>query len=140
MSVMTALAVGSSIASTASSMFGASKSAKQQKKIAKLQSKFTYAQRMEEIRRAAREQAFVEGTALASSYASGLQMTGTTKNYIADLKSEHRYQLAQADAQARLEKKLIKEGGQSPGLNAQLIGQAASGLASAVGTYRAMTG
>lgn len=139
MEPMTMAAVGSSILSTGSSIFGALKGADAKKEAAKKQARFTFFQRMEDIRKMQREQAFVEGTAVAGAYASNIQMSGSARSYISDLRSEQQRQTAFARRAAKSEKRLIEKSGKSPGLGVQVLGQAASGLTSAANTYRNLT-
>lgn len=138
--VMAAVAAGTSLLGSASSMFGASSAAKSKEEAAEKQAKFTYAQRMEEIRRRQLQDAQVEGTAVAASYASNLQGdTGSPKQYLNALRAEHGRQVAWAKEAARKEKRMIEKGGDSPGLSASLLGQAASGISGAIGAYRGAT-
>lgn len=139
MEPLTALAVGSSVLSSATSIFGALKGADAKKEMAQKQARLTFMQRMEEIRRMQREQMYVEGAATSQIYASNVQMSGSAKRYLTDLRSEHRRQASYARSAATSEKRLIEKGGKSPGLSAQIFGQAASGFASAVGTYHRLT-
>ena len=116
---------------------GASKAAKHREKMAEDQARYTYAARMEQIRRAGEQLAQVEGTAVASGYSSGVLMAGSTKRYIDSLRSEHTRQLTFAQGAASEERRQILKGGQSPGLNMQLVGIAADGISNAVGGYMA---
>lgn len=139
MEPVTALAIGSSVLSTGTSIFGALKGADAKKEMAQKQARLTFMQRMEEIRRLQREQAYVEGAATSAVYASNVQMSGSAKRYLNDLRSEHSRQATYARAAATSEKRLIEKGGKSPGLGAQIFGQAASGFASAVGAHHRLT-
>lgn len=139
MSVTAGLAIGASVLSTGTSIFGALKGADAKKEMAQKQARLTFMQRMEEIRRMQREQAYVEGAATSAVYASNVQMSGSAKRYLNDLQSEHRRQATYARAAATSEKRLIEKGGKSPGLGAQIFGQAASGFASAVGMHHRLT-
>ena len=141
MDPFTAIAVGTSVASGVSSIFGSKKAAEEAKQAARDQAKYTYSQRMEELRRLQLEDTQIRGEAVAGAYASNVQVgTGSPATYLEQLQSEQRRQQAYYLWAAREEKQLIEESGQSPGLGIETIGKAASTFADAFGTYKNLTG
>lgn len=139
MSWLAAAAVGGQVAGTIAGAFGSKSAADAKKDAARKNANFTFRQRMEEIRRSERDMAYTEGAALASAGGSNIAFTGSTKRYIDDLRNEHRRQISYAQTNAVEERKMIRAGGKSPGLTAGIIGQAASGLASAASTYKTVS-
>jgi hypothetical protein len=119
----------------AADIFGKFQGASEKKKSARKQSKFTYAQRMEDLRRQAVADDYTEGTAVAQAGASGVMMTGSTKRYIDSMRQEHSRQAAWGKQKAETERRLIRDGGDSPGLAASVVGSAAKGISSVVGAY-----
>jgi hypothetical protein len=135
-----ALAIGAQAIATGLDIYGGYSAASEKKKAARRQAKFDFAQRMEQIRRDEREQAFSEGTAMASAGASNVLVSGSTQRYIQDMQTEHARQIAYSKGAAHQARRNIRKGGDTPGLLAASIGKAASGLSSAVMSYNTLTG
>lgn len=140
MSWAAGISAGLQVAGGVASYFGGKEAEKAREQAYRDQAKYTYQQRMEELRRQQREDALIKGQAVAGAYASNVQANqGSPARYLEDLQAEQRRQQAYFQFAAKREKTLIEETGQSPGADIAAIGNAASTLANAFATYRSLT-
>lgn len=134
------VAAGAAVAGGVAQIAGGFMAADAKEQAYKSQAKFTFFQRMEEMRRQQIEDANLYGEAVATSFASNIQSNrGTPNAYLRELQSQQKTQQAYARWSSFKEKELIEETGASPGLTLETIGTAASTLSSAFNTYRNMT-
>ena len=133
---LAAVAAGAAVASAASGIAGSLKAADAQKKAAEQTAKLNYNARMEELRNKQIRDAQTLGLAVSTSFANNVQRTGTPKKYIDVLRSEQLRGDAMLRNFAAKERELTLESGKTPALGAQILGQAASGLSSAISGYK----
>lgn len=123
-----AIGIAIGIASVASSLMGASSAKKKAGKLGRAQARLERETTAEEIRRMDRDFDQLKGLATASVAASGLQMEGSPKDFIADMESEFGRQKSWTERAGEMRADVARRGGAA---SAQQIG--ASGIQGALG-------
>ena len=123
---MDPITIGLGVASIASSVFGGMSANSKAKGAARAQAKLTFFERQEQIRQMKASADAEKGLAKASVYASNLQMTGTSRDYVTSLNMANVREAAMAERAAYMEMRAIKKGAQGAGnaMFAQAAGQA----------------
>jgi hypothetical protein len=124
-----AIAAGVAIGSAVLGTIGGISANKKAEKAAERQAKFTYKTRMEEISRLRGDARGVIGENRARAYASGLMETGTTKNFIDNVRADFARDISWRSGAAKLERRSIRKGGQISN-----VGTIASGIGQIGGT------
>lgn len=137
---MDPVTIGLGVASIGSSILGGLSASKKAKSAARQQSRLTYQQRQEEIRRMRGTAAQEKGRAVAGVFASNVLMSGSSARYVKALNMENMREIAFARSAAIMERRAIRKGasGVGSGLYAQAAGDAI-GLAANLYANRAIT-
>tara|TARA_R110002020_G_scaffold170207_4_gene359601 strand:- start:9405 stop:9872 length:468 start_codon:yes stop_codon:yes gene_type:complete len=115
------------------------KANKKAKEAAKEQAQLTLQRRKEEIRLKKRQATKELGLGRAAVYASNIQMSGSSKEYLDELDTENMREIAFAKRAAQMEYDAIRKGAQGAGgpLIAQAAGDALQLAASSYASYQA---
>lgn len=131
-----AAAAVAAVVSSAFSIFGSSKAASQQREAARAQGHLTYAQRMEEIRRAELSNVYTQGQASAVAAAGGVEKQGTPQQTLSFMRTEFARQIDYSKDAAVQERKAIRSGAPGVGAtNLANVGTAFAGLSQALSIW-----
>lgn len=130
-----AIMAGVSIASSIAGTLGGLKSNEAAKQAAQTQAENTYRQRMEEIRRARRDQEQVTGQNRANIGASGLQFSGSAMRHLEDVQAEFARDINWRKKAASDEKKAIRAGAPGGTANLATVARGVGSIANTIANY-----